>query len=243
MKGSAMFMTLRLAVVVLLIGLPVHAQQVDEGRFDVILRGIKAGQLVFRGEQSGTRYAVAGKVESTGLIGRLVRFSYDATARGTVNGTGYIPNRYTEDADTGKRQSSSSILYKAGVPQVEVIKPPRAPAPFDLNPATQGGTVDTLTALYAILRDVAPDTACKAKIVMFDGRRRTQLTLTDPKKQENGTLKCSGEYTRLAGFSPEDMAERSRFPLTMTLSPAGDKLRVTEVRTPTLYGDAVLRRR
>ena len=60
--------TIAIALVLSLLGLPLHAQQVDEGRFDVILRGIPAGQLVFKAEQAGGRYAVAGKVQSLSLI-------------------------------------------------------------------------------------------------------------------------------------------------------------------------------
>lgn len=238
-----MLPTLRIASAILLLALPASAQQVDEARFNVVLRGITAGQLVFRGEQLGARYAVAGKVESTGLIGRLVKFSYDAQARGTLRNGRYTPNRYTEVADTGKRQSTSVMRYQRGVPQVQEIAPPRAPAPFDLDPTTQGGTVDPLTTLYAMLRDVAPDAACNAKLVMFDGRRRSQFTLGAPEPQADGSVLCPGEYRRLAGFSPEDMSERSTFPLTFRLEPFGDMLRVQEVRTPTLYGDAVLRRK
>lgn len=238
-----MFSSLRIVVFAFILAVPAGAQQVDEARFDVVLRGLTAGQLVFRGEQSGNRYAVAGKVESTGLIGRLVRFSYDATSRGAVRNGRYTPSQYTEAADTGKRQSTSVMRYRSGVPQVQEITPPRDPAPYDLDPKTQGGTVDPLTTLYAILRDVTPDQACNTRVIMFDGRRRSQFTLNAPERQADGSVRCAGEYRRLAGFSPEDMAERSRFPLTMTLEPVGGALRVMEVRTPTLYGDAVLRRR
>lgn len=238
-----MLPSLRIASLIALLTLPASAQQVDEARFDVVLRGITAGQLVFRGEQLGPRYAVAGKVQSTGLIGRLVKFSYDATARGTLRNGRYTPSEYTEVADTGKRQSTSVMRYRRGVPQVQLITPPRPPAPFDLDPTTQSGTVDPLTSLYAMLRDVAPERACNARLVMFDGRRRSQFTLGAPEAQADGSVLCPGEYRRLAGFSPEDMAERSQFPLTFRLEPYGALLRVQEVRTPTLYGDAVLRRR
>lgn len=237
-----MFSRLFAVALAFTLALPATAQTVDNGRFDVTIRGVKAGQLVFRGEQSGSNYAVAGKLASTGFVAMLRQFSYDAKSAGTVRGTRYTPSRYSETADTGKRKSSSVMRFKSGVPQVKEIKPPRAAKPYDLNPAKQGGTVDILTALYAILRDVPADQACKTKLDMFDGRRRTSIKLSNPKAAGDG-LTCTGEYRRVGGFSPDDMAERTRFPFTATLTRVGDKMRVTEIRTKTTLGDAVLRRK
>ena len=235
--------TLAIAMVLSLLSLPLHAQQVDEGRFDVILRGIPAGQLVFKAEQAGGRYAVAGKVQSTGIVAALLTFRYDATARGTVTPDGFRPSFYSQDTDRRGRKAQSKMAYSAGVPQPPQITPPRGPATYDLDPATQGGTVDPLTAIFAVLRDHPRDSACNISLTLFDGRRRTQLTLGAPTLQTDGTATCSGDYKRLGGFSPEDFAERSVFPMTLKLRPNADKLRVTEVLVPTVYGDAVLRRR
>ena len=235
--------TLAIALVLGLLGLPLHAQQVDEGRFDVILRGIPAGQLVFKAEQAGGRYAVAGKVQSTGIVAALLTFRYDATARGTVTPNGFRPSFYSQDTDRRGRKSRAEMSYSAGVPRPPQITPPRGRAPYDLDPATQGGTVDPLTAIFAVLRDQPRESACNTSLTLFDGRRRTQLTLGAPTVQSDGTATCTGDYTRLGGFSPEDLAERSVFPMTLRLQPMADKLRVTEVRVPTVYGDAVLRRR
>ena len=235
--------TLAIALVLSLLGLPLHAKMVDEGRFDVILRGIPAGQLVFKAEQAGGLYAVAGKVQSTGIVAALLTFRYDATARGTVTSKGFRPSFYSQDTDRRGRRARAEMSYRSGVPRPPEITPPRGPAPYDLDPATQGGTIDPLTAIFAVLRDQPRDSACNTSLTLFDGRRRTQLTLGAPIVQADGTATCTGNYKRLGGFSPEDLAERSVFPMTLKLQPVADKLRVSEVRVPTVYGDAVLRRR
>lgn len=221
---------------------PGHAQT-DDARFDVIFRGFKAGQLVFRARQDGTSYQVVGKLQSTGFVGRLVEFSYDAQSSGTLRGTRYTPSQYTEQAVTGRGAQSSVMRYRAGVPQVREVTPARDPAPWDLSPAQQGGTVDILTALYATLRDQPRANACAVDLIMFDGRRRTSLTLSNPVEQAGGGVTCTGEYRRLGGFHPDDMAERTRFAFTMQMEPVGDVLRVMEISTPTLWGDAYIRRR
>lgn len=249
--------TLRLSVIVLLgclalmtaiVGLAPasHAQSgpvIDKHGFDVTLKGIRAATLSFAGEQNGSAYSVTGKLESRGLAAMLRKVRYDATARGTTRGGKYTPAAYSEKADTGKRKSASVMEYRKGVPQVKSYDPPRDPKPDDLDPAKQGGTVDPLTALYATLRDVDAGQECKVALQMFDGRRRSQVALSG-RKAEGDKVTCRGEYRRVAGFSAEDMAEKTRFPFTLTYAPKGDgRMQVMTITTDTLFGTATLTRR
>lgn len=226
----------------LLCAAPLSAQT-DSPRYEVSLRGIKAGQLAFDARQEGDAYAVSGVLQSTGFVGSLVKFRYEAQSAGRIKAGRYTPSQYSERANTGKRQQSSIMRYRNGVPQVREVTPARAPTEYDLDPAKQGGTVDILTALYAALRDQSPEAACTQRLEMFDGRRRSRLTLSDPQPQADGGLICAGEYRRVAGFHPDDMTERTTFGFSMTLAPVGDLLRVTKITTPTLYGTATLRRK
>lgn len=219
------------------------AQTTDSASFDLRIRGLGAGSLVFSGVQEGSGYAVNGKLESGGLLGMLKRVRYDATVQGRVGSGGYVPGRYSEMADTGKRQSRAVMGYRAGVPQVTEYQPAREPRSYDVDPATQGGTVDPLTALYATLRDVDAGQECNRSLQIFDGRRRTELVLGAPQATGAG-VSCAGEFRRVAGYSADDMAEKTRFPFTLSYAPVeGGRMRVVEVATDTLYGRATLTRR
>ena len=232
-----------LAIALVLAAGSAGADQKDGAVFDLTLKGIHAGTLSISGAIEGRSYAASGVLESGGLVALVRKVRYDARVYGTVSGDRFTPSRYEEDADTGKRQSQSVMDYKAGVPQVKVYNPPKSPRPDDVDPATQGGTVDPLTALYATLRDVPKAEACNRKLALFDGRRRSQVVLSAP-KPANGGLVCTGEYRRLEGFSEKEMAEKSRFPFTMTLAPIGDdRMRVTEISMDTIYGKGRLKRR
>lgn len=218
-------------------------QAAETAVFDIALRGIPAATLRLTGEQSGGRYAVAGRLESAGLVAMVRKVRYDAAAQGAVSGRRYTPSRYSEQADTGRRQSSAVMEYRRGVPQLKRYDPPRDAGETVLDPATQGGTVDPLTALFAALRDVPAGEECNLKLAMFDGKRRSQLVLGAPKPAEGGVT-CAGEYRRLEGFSAEEMAEKPRFGFTMALTPAeGGLMQVQRVRTETIYGPAVMTRR
>lgn len=217
----------------------------EQAQFDFVLRGITAGSLTWSGSgEPGGAYTVRGTLKTSGLAAMLKRVRYEATAKGRITPKGsYAAASYDENADTGRRQSQSRLAWKNGVPVIESYQPARAPRAFDIDPSTQSGTVDPLTAMFATLRDVAPGQECKADLKMFDGRRASKLVLGAPKAQGDRVV-CAGEYRRVAGFSPEDMAEKTRFPFTLTYAPAGNgQMRVVEVAMDSLYGKARLVRR
>ena len=234
----------RLGVATMALGLmlgfgPAQAAE-DQAKFDLILKGIRAGSLSFSGVQDGATYTVTGQLKTTGLLSLLRKIRYDASSNGTVTGGRYVPSTYTENADTGKRQSQAVMAYKAGVPQVKSYNPPRPPKAFDVDPSTMGGTVDPLTALYATLRTVEPGAECKVSIVLFDGRRQSKVT-TGERQDAGDQVVCQGEYRRLAGYSAEDLAEKTRFPFSVIYSPTTEgTMQVTEVSMDSLYGKARL---
>ena len=222
---------------------PVRADQTDSIAFDLTLRGLSAGRLTVDGRIEGNRYAASGTLKSSGIVGAIRKVRYDAAVEGAYSKNRFTPFGYSEKADTSKRQSESVMAYKRGVPQVMVYSPPRDPRPGDVNPATQGGTIDPLTALYAVLRDIPEAEACTFRAVMFDGKRRSQIVLSSPEVGD-GSVTCTGEYRRLEGFAPDEMAEKSRFPFRLTYGPAEPgRLRVVEVSMDTLYGKGRLKRR
>ena len=218
------------------------AETASSGTFDLDIRGFRAGVLQFSGTTNASSYTVTGKLESTGIAAMVRKIRYDAAASGRLASGRWSPSRYDEQADTGKRQSQSRMEYRGGIP-TEMIKDSREGRPNYVDPATQGGTVDPLTALYATLRDVPADQACNLKLVMFDGARRSQITLSAA-ETDGDTITCAGEYRRLAGFSDKEMAEKQRFPFRLTYGTAdGDMVRVVSVSMDSLYGRASLTRR
>lgn len=220
------------------------ADQTDSAVFDLTIRGITAGTLSVSGAISGDQYVVSGVLKSGGLLAFVRKVRYEARSEGTVADGRFTPARYAEDADTGKRQSKAVMAYIDGVPQVTTYDPPRDPRPTDVDPATQDGTIDPLTAIYATLRDVPEAEACNSQRLLFDGRRRSQVTLGAPEASGKGVVSCAGEYRRLAGFSEREMAEKVSFPFRLIYDPIGDgRLRVREIVMDTLYGKGRLKRR
>lgn len=229
----------------LAIGLNATPALAEPVQFDLVLKGLRAGTLAYDGSAvPGGTYAVRGQLKTSGLAAMLRKVRYDAVAKGQLTAKGtFVPMSYTEKADTGRRQSESVMAYVRGVPQVTSYNPPRAPRDYDVDPGTQGGTVDPLTAMFATLRDVDPGQECQVSLKMFDGRRASQIATSTPQARGDKVV-CAGEYRRIAGFSAEDMAEKARFPFTLTYAPNGEgRMRVVEVAMDSLFGKARLVRR
>ncbi|OWY11064.1 hypothetical protein B6V74_03325 [Thioclava sp. F42-5] len=221
---------------------PARADQSDKIVFDVVLKGIRAGELAINGKITDGAYGANGVLQTAGLVGLLRKIKFSASVSGLYDGQKFTPMKYSEVDDAPGRKSKHQIIYNNGTPVSVSQQPPRKPSPRDVDPAKQGGTVDPLTALYAVLRDVPRDEACKLDVKMYDGARRSQVRLFEP-KPDGKNIVCSGEYRRLAGFSEKDMKEKSRFAFTLYYEPSPNGgLQVDKIETDTLYGKGRLTR-
>lgn len=220
------------------------AQTTLDARFDVSFRGLTGGQIAIRANESGGAYVVTAQGRPTGVAGALVNYQYDGTARGTVSGGRYATTSYEErELDDGE-QTNATMTFRGGRPTGVTFVPPRARKPYDLEPTEQSGVIDTLSALYLVMRPTDVGGACDQRYDLFDGRHISRLTLNAAQAGADGTVMCSGEYRRLKGYSPEEMAKRPRVPMTVIYAPTGDgRVQVTEIRASSRMGDAVLRRR
>ena len=218
------------------------AQTTHTATYDLKLSGIRAGVVSFSAVEDGRQYSAAARAVSSGLVSLVRNLSYDARATGRITARGFVPTRYQENADTGERVSRAVMEYVRGVPQVKSYDPPQERRSRDVDPATQGGTVDPMTAIFALLRDVPRAEVCTLSVDVFDGRRASRVTTSGPQAQ-SGRIICEGEYRRVAGFSERQMREKARFPFSITYMPAGDRYRVERISIDTLYGRATLDRR
>ena len=100
-----------------------------------------------------------------------------------------------------------------------------------------------MTTAFAVLRDRPAGLACNLDISNYDGRERSRIRLAGGKAEGN-TLTCPGMYTRVAGFSPKDMAERVNWPFTVIyrVRPDGTH-RVSKVIISTTLGTVQMTRR
>jgi hypothetical protein len=234
---------LLLAAVLAVAGGASAAQSTFTGTFDVTIRGLRAGVLSISAVEDGGRYSAAARLQSSGLLSIIQEVGYDARSTGRITAGGYVPIRYQETTNTGERISRAEMEYVNGVPQLKTYDPPQDRSSRDIDPATQAGTLDPMTAIHAVFRDATAATACTLDVFVFDGKRRSQVVATD-RTSQGSAIVCEGEYRRVAGFSRRQMERRARFPFRITYSEQPDgSYRVTRVVVETLYGRATLNRR
>jgi len=213
----------------------------ESGRFAVSFGGLRAGILAYEANETGGRYRMRGAARASGVVGALFDAEIDTVAEGRVSANTYRPDLAREVTRSGEETTERLFRFDGGVPQV-TRRPEKAPPSHAAPAAQQVGTVDTTTAAYAILRDRPAELACRLDIAVFDGTRRHRIRLDAPKATDRG-IACSGRYSRIAGFKPDEMAERQHWPLTLEYVRQPDgTLRVDNLSFPTSFGKARITR-
>lgn len=235
-----------LALTILLAALalpaPLRAEGAETMRFTASVLGLTAGRMTMSVNRKGRAYAITSQTASAGLAGLFQSFTVTNRVRGVESGGKFRPERFESAADGARAGRGAEITYKGGVPTVLSMDEERHPDAPVLDPAAQQGTVDPLTMTYALLRDAEAGEACKLSLEVFDGHRRSRVTLGQPEKQGEG-LVCHGLYRRVDGYPPDEIAERRDFPFTVTYAPLpGGGLRPVEVVLDSLFGTARLTR-
>jgi hypothetical protein len=215
----------------------------EEFVFDSYVSGIKIGVVRFNAVERGKSYALAGNMNTAGLVGIFHKMAYDASARGTVRGNSFNPSRYTEKGFSGNWHTDVVVEWKNGLPNMTRHEPPLKPKPHHPDPSKERGAIDSLTALYATLRELPPELACTGSWDLFDGRQGATLRLHSPKKVGE-KLECKGEYRRRSGFTQQELNDRVVFPFDILYEPRSTgKLRVSELTTASIFGTVRMVRR
>lgn len=216
--------------------------QAERLQFSISVGGFPVGTIETNGTVKGNQYSATGKMRTSGLVSMIRSFKYDGKVRGSVRGDTFMPKSYSEQFDTGSRVSNVAMSYSNGVPRVDKYVPKRAPRPYDIKASAQKGTVDVLTGAYATLRDVKAENLCNKTIKMFDGRRRTNISLKKPKISGDGAT-CSGIFSRIAGYPADDLAKQKHFPFTLSYTKRGDVYSLQEFTTQSTLGKVRAKRR
>lgn len=221
--------------------LPGAAQ--DRGVYDIFLGNVPVGIFAYSGVEGQGRYSLAGQLRTTGLVGALTSVRYDAKTQGRIRGGRFIPGSYEERATIGDRDTVLSITYENGVPNPPVFTPPRQSDRPMVDAAQQGDALDLLTALYALFRDTPSDALCRFSSFIFDGARRTGLSLR-PLRQSADEAVCAAEYRRISGFTVAELRRRESFDFRLVYTPNGDGTWVVaRADVESVYGVVSLERR
>ncbi len=207
--------------------------------YDFYVSGIKVGTVSLATEESASSYSARAKVGTAGLLGAFLSFTYDGTAQGALGRGGPVPSLFTATSVTSGKKKTARIDWTNGAPAKVTVNPPRD-VKFD--PANLKGSLDPVSAAFAVLRDGPAERMCSKKIDLFDGSRRSRLTV-GPRRAEAGGFSCAGSYARLEGEA-QSLTPEGETAFTIRFATQSDgTARVRRIETGTSFGTAALERR
>jgi len=153
-------------------------------------------------------------METSGLIGALFNWRFDANSVGAWQGGSIVPERYhTANVWRGNAREVS-IDYVDGVARkVSTVPPYSAEDMKKVDPAMIPGAIDPTSAVTSLVLTSALEGRCQPQTAIYDGRRRYDAKL---ETLEAEILKsssaapfagkaegCKLSFKRIAGFKPD----------------------------------------
>lgn len=225
-----------------LVAVSAGAPRAAEGQvYDLAVSGVPIGAVTIRSAESGGAYEAQSTIIPNAFFSALTSYRFDGTAKGRVARDGrVIPARFSADSTSPRATRRTEIEWQGDTPVKVSVTPPRKHAP---DPAGVVGALDPVSAGFALLRDNTAAAICDVAVDVFDGSRRSRLTLAGPVAAADGTYSCAGTYAQLEGEKHDFVAE-ARYPFRLVFAPRGDGMLTLErIETRTRFGPAVVSRR
>ncbi len=124
-------------------------------------------------------YQVRLRYRTVGLVGFFFHGQQEDHVSGVWHDGHPAPRLYRSDGVWHGTPHHLTMTYDDGRPELRTVLPPirahREPVP----PAAQRGTIDTLSALVDLLRQIASTGGCTDHVRTFDGRRLSVIVARD----------------------------------------------------------------
>ena len=181
-------------------------------RYVVYARGFPVLSLDFRVDESAVAYEVTGTVRAQGVLGAVSDFTLDTMSRGTVTAEKLQPSMHDNASHARRKERRAHLDFHRDGSVMAALTPADDPDHRLPTAAQVVGSVDPLTAILTIGHVVAQSGSCRAKVAVYDGRRRYDLVLTDdraerprrPDHEKSAQLRrCALDLVKLAGFTSD----------------------------------------
>lgn len=183
--------------------------------YDVYTGGFRALRLdfavAFDGETPAYRTDI--RMETSGLVGFMFNWRFDAMSNGDWRDGEIVPERYHTANVWRGNEREVAIDYEDGVAaKVSAVPPYSEEDMKKVSPEMIPGTVDPTSAVTALVLSSAIDGACRPTTAIYDGRRRydANMTALEPRELKRSSQApfvgvaegCKLTFKRIAGFKP-----------------------------------------
>ena len=167
------------------------------------------------------RYRIDVHYRTAGLFGAIVPSEITSFVQGSWSGTTPVPLRFASWGTMRGSVRRTTIDYANGQPTLNTLEPPAEPDRDPVPPGLERDTVDTLSAMAALIRAVTVTGRCEGTTTTYDGRRVLRITshtvgeenlLLEYRSSFSGpALRCDFDGQQLAGFQHDaDQEELTR---------------------------------
>jgi hypothetical protein len=171
-------------------------------------------------------YRVAATMRTTGMLAMFVRGEQVTLVEGRVQPSAtalpLAPARFVTEGTWRSTLRRVAMSWTGGQPEILSLVPAAMDEREPVPPELQRNTVDTLTALAALVRQAAASGRCDGTAQVFDGRRRSDFTATTEGMEtleahrwssfSGPALRCRFEGRQVAGFWKQGDREEAAKP-------------------------------
>ena len=203
----------------LLLSLPAHAEDRAPAHlaFAVYAAGLNVLNIDADVDLGGPAYRIDLHYRTAGVFGTLVRSEINSFVMGSWDGVKPAPSRFASWGHLRGATRRTVIDYVRGQPVIRELEPLTEPDRDPVPEAMQRDTVDTLSAMAALVRTVAATGNCDGRLVSFDGRRVNEINARQAGEETLGgeyrsifngpALRCDFDGRQLAGFQRDASEE------------------------------------
>ncbi len=201
--------------------------------------GIKVGELRVTMSEDADQYQGSSVFQTTGVASLFKRIRFDIRAKGQHKDMRWIPDAYSGDIHTGRRQSKTALDFSGLVPkQTAGDDAPAVP----ISDQALVGAVDPMTMTWLTLGLEREDDPCDFDQTQFDGTRLIAIRFQS-REEKAGLIVCRGVYDRLGGYTEKELREITKSPLAITYKKTKTGWQATRLDIHTRHGPATLHRR
>lgn len=174
-----------------------------------ILGSVVLGQADYEVTANATRYGVRASLRTSGAARIFDQTEITATTSGAVAGAALTWGRYDlSHAYAGHKFRRTQMNHAGAAVTAEIAPRYGSMGQPPATTAQQNTSLDPLTAVFALGRQIGAARACTGQVLVFDGRQHYRLSVA-PRGQGNFTgggyngpaLTCVFRYEPISGFT------------------------------------------
>jgi hypothetical protein len=192
--------------------------------YSIYAAGLNVANVEIGVSLDSLSYRVELAHQTNGLVGFFLRGSSFTQVDGSWQRNRPLPRRFRSEGIWRGERRLSLVEYERGQPLVRILVPPNDAEREPVPPEWQADTIDSLSAVAGLVRQVQQTGRCDGKARVFDGRRASEITarsagdeiipISSRSSFAGRAVRCDFTGEQRAGFLRSDNPKDARRPLS-----------------------------